>query len=1477
VSIIVIKFFSIKHNSIMKNMFTLKNLLVSCFVILAVVSACLSANGQTNQALLAEFRHVFGGTGAVQTGGPWGYGYGHYHYNDGNIPTWPAKATRSPDPAAPNFGPDDFFTFVQGANDTIKIWWNFATPVFKINRITFYKNARPMTSCLILKKNWTTGILDTVAKYYNQNADVVDSIQVNLQINAVPAPNTVTDTIYIVNIQGPQGNPDFREIQLWRNNINICNPSAPGIVGGVGISPYSAGAGFPTNTIDLCPGFSAYMTTEAPNDTMWHYYQWQINNGTGWANIPGATNMGYVYQSNQGASFRVLDSCSGSAAATVSANTIQVVMNPPVTYIAPNSATGYLMDFQTAWQTSACLLPPYARDLPGAGWANIDPYGFHTWRIDTTSTGTSGWNNTSSGYGNPVGYPYGVTMGAANRSARAHTGSSAFDTLKTANLDLHLDMSSAAIAGTKALTFYYINQFPINYDTLRVLLSTNAGQTWAEIGKYDTAQMWKKRYLPITSNSPQTVLRFQATKTNPSGSQSDIGIDSVFIAPQCSGTPNPGKLRTHLSFAKTVSVCPGTELELTSLGSTIAGNLIFEWQHSYNLGTTFTPVNGGTGSTNLFFYTPPIYDTVMYRLAVKCGATGTVVYSDTIRVNMSTPAPEYAQLPYTQNFELWGNGCSTGDMVLAPGNVRNWTNFPSTGNNSWRRNLPDPTTTIWPTSNTVGWNSAGYPATPPGGGQYAARFHSTGAFTNSKGKFDLLFDGSGVAGDKELRFYYINTTGNDSLEVFYSVDSGGNFQKLAGYKNVPAWTQYTLQVPCSSSKCVVRFQGSAETGNQTDIGLDSVTIYPPCVGTPTAGIIKSTDTMPCPGETFTLSLQNFSVTGGLSFKWYCKPVSSPFVPQLCQLDTTKTFYTTNISVPTLFRVVVTCKYSGQKDSVDLILNVAPFYYCYCASTATTGTGSDIGNVNIKRLPAGTNLLNNGVAIPLNQNPLATGTYRDYRVGNPDGWLPLNPAPLSAYPTPIYHDTNYQLLVTHINSGSFVPATVTVWIDTDRNGLFDTDEILLRRTSSLTTTPPQRVDTLLSIPDSTPTGITGMRVMVEQGSNVNSVPCGTIGNGEVEDYLIEIRDHPCTGPASAGIAYTSDTAICANYTVTLTDTSHDKKQYGLRWVWQYSPDSNAWADVPGSQFRDTITPVVTSQTWYRLRMVCLMTFDTTYSNVVKVAINPAYACYCFSQAIGGAKDTSDIGGMSWTGSSGKGFYVPSVGPHLLNPWAVRARTDYTKDSVIHMYLDSTYQLLVFHTMSSATHADAKVTLFIDLNSDGLYNITSNPFTNERIWTGFTSSTYFTLVDSITVPTYGIPGVLTGMRLILNNNVAPNAPSDSACGPYNSGETEDYVVMLHNAANPWPPLGVNNINNVNNFYVYPNPSNGRFYVRFDATRPVDEATLTVTNVTGQQVVGKQILNPGKKMLEEINISGLAPGVYMVELKADNERFVRKLIVK
>src|SRR5690606_28034093 len=122
----------------------------------------------------------------------------------------------------------------------------------------------------------------------------------------------------------------------------------------------------------------------------------------------------------------------------------------------------------------------------------------------------------------------------------------------------------------------------------------------------------------IQSNNSKTIIRFQGMRKGATDA-SDIGLDSVYVVGPCSGTPVVGKLKP----GGTISVCAGTPVNLTTLGTTMAGGLVYTWEESTNGGASFSPVNGGIGSDNLFFTTPPVYDTIKYRLKLQCGSTGT--------------------------------------------------------------------------------------------------------------------------------------------------------------------------------------------------------------------------------------------------------------------------------------------------------------------------------------------------------------------------------------------------------------------------------------------------------------------------------------------------------------------------------------------------------------------------------------------------------------------------------------------------------------------------------------------------------------------------------------------------------------------------------------------------------------------------------------------------------------------------------------
>ena len=173
--------------------------------------------------------------------------------------------------------------------------------------------------------------------------------------------------------------------------------------------------------------------------------------------------------------------------------------------------------------------------------------------------------------------------------------------------------------------------------------------------------------------------------------------------------------------------------------------------------------------------------------------------------------------------------------------------------------------------------------------------------------------------------------------------------------------------------------------------------------------------------------------------------------------------------------------------------------------------------------------------------------------------------------------------------------------------------------------------------------------------------------------------------------------------------------------------------------------------------------------------------------------------------------------------------------------------------------------MDFNNDYMYSA------SERIFTDVTNAGNFVLTGSITIPHNVIINVRTGMRVIINNNTGPNIPSDLACGTYTSGETEDYVVMFVD------PNSVDEISNIKGLSLYPNPTDGRFNVVYTSHRPVENAVITVSNVTGHRILQQQYQNTGTEFMTEVDLSQMARGVYFVELRADDERVIRRVVVK
>ena len=93
----------------------------------------------------------------------------------------------------------------------------------------------------------------------------------------------------------------------------------------------------------------------------------------------------------------------------------------------------------------------------------------------------------------------------------------------------------------------------------------------------------------------------------------------------------------------------------------------------------------------------------------------------------------------------------------------------------------------------------------------------------------------------------------------------------------------------------------------------------------------------------------------------------------------------------------------------------------------------------------------------------------------------------------------------------------------------------------------------------------------------------------------------------------------------------------------------------------------------------------------------------------------------------------------------------------------------------------------------------------------------------------------------------------------------------------PVGIEDVENVSDvkFQVAPNPNNGQFNLNISSDQAINY-NLNVRNMVGQTIRSESITVNGS-MVKPMDISSLKKGIYFVSLENENERLVKKVIVK
>ena len=329
-------------------------------------------------------------------------------------------------------------------------------------------------------------------------------------------------------------------------------------------------------------------------------------------------------------------------------------------------------------------------------------------------------------------------------------------------------------------------------------------------------------------------------------------------------------------------------------------------------------------------------------------------------------------------------------------------------------------------------------------------------------------------------------------------------------------------------------------GETEDYMLD-IGLLTNCSGTPSAANTVAADSSVCTGSPVNLSLDVIYQDQGITYQWQS---STDGVTYNDVVGETNPTYSTTQSDSMFYQAIVTCTNSGLTiTSTPVLVQMNPFFDCYCPIAVNSTFDTDIGNVTF-------GLLNNGVATPTLNNPMANGTYSDFTAIAPEDY-----ALGQSYP---FEMTQYT------SGGSFYPAHLNVFIDYNQDGLFDpvTERVL---SDGPTSQVAPTISGSITIPTGIPSGLTRMRVILDEAGDVNSGSCDDFFYGEVEDYLINIGCPVLIAPTAPSMS------VCNGDSITLT--ASDANGGALAW---YD------ADVAGNELTTGTTygtPALTTTTSY----------------------------------------------------------------------------------------------------------------------------------------------------------------------------------------------------------------------------------------------------------------------------------------------------------
>lgn len=449
------------------------------------------------------------------------------------------------------------------------------------------------------------------------------------------------------------------------------------------------------------------------------------------------------------------------------------------------------------------------------------------------------------------------------------------------------------------------------------------------------------------------------------------------------------------------------------------------------------------------------------------------------------------------------------------------------------------------------------------------------------------------------------------------------------------------------------------------------------------------------------------------------------------------------STPYEVQVATIC--GGTTGAFSPSLNFTTPSITYCPAAATSAD-EYISNVTVTPI---------GLPAMVSNSVMGTSPYYSDYTADPTRLVTL-----------IRGTVNNSVSLTKVWPGFQYAATAAVWIDFNRNGIFETTERILTGASNTTAL----VTANFNMPTAAGTIYAGnlntrMRVIIREGTD--PTPCGNFSYGEVEDYAVKFIDlQPCTTAPPTGITVTNMTATTAYVSWLPTANATYVIRYRLGATGPWLPSAAGLtlpAGTPTGQSFYTITGL-TESTAYQVQVATICGGVTgAFSGSVNFTTPPL--TYCPMIGTGTNDYISNV------------KVTPVNFPVMDNTSLQTNYISYTTPAtLINLEVGSFgNQLSVGKGWVGTTFGDA-VDAYIDYNRDGIFAA------SEKIMTS-ASSTTTPVTATFNVPPTG-PLVYAGpltttMRVILKRGSA----SVICVDPVN-GEVEDYAVKLRPCSNVAP---------------------------------------------------------------------------------------------